>query len=436
MPILNSVYRHRVAGHELTDIAAYQAAGGFDALKQALGDMEPDDLLYVFHRSGLRGRGGAGFPMGRKASFLPKDAKLAKYVVCNADESEPGTFKDREIIEMNPFQLIEGVALAGYAIGAERGYIYIRGEYEYQARILQQAILTAREAGFLGQGILRSEFVFDITLYRGAGAYICGEETGLLESLEGKRGQPRLKPPFPAVAGLYSSPTLINNVETLSALPPIVTRGADWYAALGPEKSPGSKIFSVSGHVQRPGNYEVVLGETTLRELIFEHAGGVRDGQRVKAIWVGGSSVPVLGEQHLDTPLDYESLNAVGTFLGSGGCIVMDDSGSIVRATLRLASFYRHESCGKCTPCREGTSWIERILQRIADGEGRMEDLELLESIFGRISGKVLCALAEGAVAPISSALKLFRDDFVAAIEQGGTPRPEPMWPPSPAEAR
>jgi NADH-quinone oxidoreductase subunit F len=436
VPILNSVYRHREAGHELTDIGAYQAAGGFDALKQALGDMEPDDLLYVFHRSGLRGRGGAGFPMGRKASFLPKDAKLAKYVVCNADESEPGTFKDREIIQMNPFQLIEGVTLAGYAIGAERGYIYIRGEYEHQARILEQAIRTAREAGFLGTGVLRSDFTFDITLYRGAGAYICGEETGLLESLEGKRGQPRLKPPFPAVAGLYSSPTLINNVETLSALPPIVTRGADWYAALGPEKSPGSKIFSVSGHVLRPGNYEVVLGDTTLRELIFDHAGGVRDGRRVKAIWVGGSSVPVLGEQHLDTPLDYESLNAVGTFLGSGGCIVMDDSGSIVRATLRLASFYRHESCGKCTPCREGTSWIERILERIADGDGRMEDLELLESIFGRVSGMVLCALAEGAVAPIASALKLFRADFVAAIEEGGSPRPEPMWPASPAEAR
>ena len=436
MPILNSVYRHREAGHVLTDVAAYREAGGFDALQKSLADMEPDDLLYVFHRSGLRGRGGAGFPMGRKASFLPKDAKLAKYVVCNADESEPGTFKDREIIQMNPFQLIEGVALAGYAIGAERGYIYIRGEYEYQARILHAAILAARQAGFLGADILRSGFTFDITLYRGAGAYICGEETGLLESLEGKRGQPRLKPPFPAVAGLYSSPTLINNVETLAALPPIVTRGADWYAALGPEKSPGSKIFSVSGHVTRPGNYEIILGQTTLRELIFEHAGGVRDGRRVKAIWVGGSSVPVLGEQHLDTPLDYESLNAVGTFLGSGGCIVMDDSGCIVRSTLRLASFYKHESCGKCTPCREGTSWMERILQRIVDGDGRIEDLELLESIFGRISGKVLCALAEGAVAPISSAIKLFREDFVAAIDQGGAPRPEPMRPEAPAEAR
>ena len=427
MPILNSVYRHREAGHVLTDLAAYRAAGGFAAIEQSIGEMEPDDLLYVFHRSGLRGRGGAGFPMGRKASFLPKDAKLAKYVVCNADESEPGTFKDREIIEMNPFQLIEGMVLAGYAIGADRGYIYIRGEYEHQARVLDAALIAAREAGFLGDKILRSDFSYDITLYRGAGAYICGEETGLLESLEGKRGQPRLKPPFPAVAGLYSSPTLINNVETLSALPPIVTQGADWYAALGPEKSPGTKIFSISGHVVRPGNYEVVLGETTLRELVYEHAGGLREGRQVKAVWVGGSSVPVLGAAHLDTPLDYESLNAAGTFLGSGGCIVMDDSGCIVRATLRLASFYRHESCGKCTPCREGTNWMERILQRMVDGDGRMEDLELLESLFGRISGKVLCALADGAVAPVASAIKMFREDFVAAVTNGGTPRPAPM---------
>ncbi|HWH14673.1 MAG TPA: NADH-quinone oxidoreductase subunit NuoF [Miltoncostaeaceae bacterium] len=427
MPVLNSVYRHREAGHLLTDLDAYREAGGFRALSSAVADMEPDDLLYVFHRSGLRGRGGAGFPMGRKASFLPKDSRLAKYVVCNADESEPGTFKDREIMEMNPFQLIEGITLAGYAIGAERGYIYIRGEYEHQARILDEAIRQARAAGYIGRGILRSQVDFDVTLYRGAGAYICGEETGLLESLEGKRGQPRLKPPFPAVAGLYSSPTLINNVETLSALPPIVERGADWYAALGPEKSPGTKIFSVSGHVQRPGNYEVILGETTLRELI-ELAGGVREGRRVKAVWVGGSSVPVLGEQHLDTPLDYESLNAVGTFLGSGGCIVMDDSGCIVRSTLRLATFYRHESCGKCSPCREGTTWMEKILQRIVDGEGRIEDIELLESLFGRISGKVLCALADGAVAPIKSALHMFRDDFVRAAEQGA-PRPDPMLP-------
>lgn len=426
MPVMNNVYRQRAAGQPLTTLDAYRAAGGYSALSTVLADMDPDELLYAFTRSGLRGRGGAGFPMGRKASFLPKDSQLAKYVVCNADESEPGTFKDREIIEFNPFQLIEGITLAGYAIGAERGYIYIRGEYEHQARVLDAALAAAREANLLGEGILKSTLNFDISLYRGAGAYICGEETALLESLEGKRGQPRLKPPFPAVAGLYHSPTLINNVETLSALPPIVEKGADWYAALGPEKSPGSKIFSISGHVMKPGNYEVVLGETTLRELIFVHAGGVRPGRKVKAVWVGGSSVPVLGEQHLDTPLDYESLNAVGTFLGSGGCIVMDDSGCIVRSTLRLASFYRHESCGKCSPCREGTNWMEKILQRIVDGEGRMDDLDTLDAMFGRIAGRTLCALADGAVAPVRSAITMFRDDFVRAVESGA-PRPEPM---------
>jgi NADH-quinone oxidoreductase subunit F len=427
VPILNAVYRQREAGAPLTDLADYRRAGGYEGLKKALADMAQDEVLYAFHRSGLRGRGGAGFPMGRKASFLPKDAPLPSYVVCNADESEPGTFKDREIMERNPFGLIEGVTIAGYAIGARRGYIYIRGEYEHQARVLDAALAAAREEGYLGEDVCRSGFGFDITLYRGAGAYICGEETGLLESLEGKRGQPRLKPPFPAVAGLYASPTLINNVETLAALPPIMERGADWYAGLGTEKSPGTKIFSVSGHVMRPGNYEVVLGETTLRELLYEHAGGFREGRAFKACWVGGSSVPVLGEEALDTPLDYESLQAAGTFLGSAGCIVMDDSGCIVRASLRLASFYRHESCGKCSPCREGTTWLEKVLQRIVDGQGRMQDLELLESMFGRISGRVLCALADGAVAPIQSALRLFRDDFVRCIEEGGSPLPEPM---------
>jgi NADH-quinone oxidoreductase subunit F len=384
-------------------------------------------VLYAFHRSGLRGRGGAGFPMGRKASFIPKDSALPAYVVCNADESEPGTFKDREIMEMNPFQLLEGILLAGYAIGAAHGYIYIRGEYEHQARVLDAAIAQAREGGFLGRGILGSSFDFDITLYRGAGAYICGEETGLLESLEGKRGQPRLKPPFPAVAGLYGAPTLINNVETLASLPPIVDRGPDWYASMGTEKSAGTKVFSVSGHVVRPGNYEIVLHETTLRELVYDHAGGFRPGREFKAAWVGGSSVNVVGPEALDTPLDYESLAAAGTSLGSAGCIVMDDSGSMVHATLRLAHFYRHESCGKCTPCREGTLWLERILGRIAGGEGRMEDLDLIDQVAGRIGGRVLCALADTGILPVVSAIHRFRDEFVAAIEGGGAPRPEPM---------
>jgi NADH-quinone oxidoreductase subunit F len=426
MPTLYSVFRHREAGNPLTSLDAYRQAGGYEALTKVLAEMTADDVIYSLTRSGLRGRGGAGFPMGRKASFLPKNSPGDTYLVCNADESEPGTFKDREIIDMNPFQLLEGMAIAGYAISATRGYIYIRGEYEHQARVLDAALVEARAAGLLGPSLAKEGFDFDITLYRGAGAYICGEETGLLESLEGKRGQPRLKPPFPAVAGLYGRPTLINNVETLAAVPPIITRGAEWYASLGPEKSPGSKLFSVSGHVMKPANYEVVLGETTLRELIFDMAGGMRRERKFKACWVGGSSVPVLGEQHLDTPLDYESLQAAGTFLGSGGCIVMDDSGCIVRASLRLAHFYRHESCGKCTPCREGTGWMERILQRIVDGEGRAEDVALMGSIFGRISGKTLCALADGAVAPIKSAMALFPDDFLKVIEEG-SPIPQPM---------
>ncbi len=425
MPQLNSVYRHREF-QDLLTLTGYERAGGWNGLKATL-EMTPDDALYAFHRSGLRGRGGAGFPMGRKASFLPVDSGRPTYVVCNADESEPGTFKDREILDKNPFQLIEGVAIASYGVGCERAYIYVRGEYGHQWDVLERAIAECRAAGRLGPDAFGPGAPFDITLYRGAGAYICGEETALLESLEGKRGQPRLKPPYPAVAGLYDCPTLINNVETLAALPPIMHRGADWYSAIGPEKSPGTKIFSVSGHVLKPGNYEIVMGETTLRDLIFNLAGGLRDGREFKACWPGGSSVPVLTAEHLDTPLDYESLASAGSFLGSGGCIVMDDSGCIVRASWRLAHFYRHESCGKCTPCREGTGWLEKILGRIVHGDGRLEDLAMLESLFGRISGRTLCALADGAVAPVQSALELFRDDFERVIEQGGSPVPEPM---------
>jgi len=316
--------------------------------------------------------------------------------------------------------------MAGFAVGSRQTYIYIRGEYEHQARVLSAAIAEAREAGYVGDDIMGSGVNCNVTVYRGAGAYICGEETALLESLEGKRGQPRLKPPFPAVAGLYGSPTLINNVETLAALPPIVDRGADWYLTMGTEKSPGTKCFSISGHVVKPGNYEIVLNQTTLRELVFEHAGGLRPGREFKACWVGGSSVPVIGADKLDTPLDYESLQEAGTALGSGGCIVMDDSGCIVRASLRLAHFYRHESCGKCSPCREGTMWMEKILQRIVDGDGRMEDLQMLENLFPRISGKTLCPLADGAIFPIRAAINLFRDEFERAVEHG-SPRPEPM---------
>jgi NADH-quinone oxidoreductase subunit F len=426
MSELNVILRNREVGAPLALLADYEAIGGYTALARCLAEMEPDEALYAFHRSGLRGRGGAAFPMGRKASFVPKDTGKPTYVVCNADESEPGTFKDREIIEMNPFQLLEGVALAGYAIGSHRGYIYVRGEYEHQARVLESAIAQAREAGYLGTGVRGSSFDFDVTLYRGAGAYICGEETGMLESLEGKRGMPRLKPPFPAVAGLYGCPTLINNVETLAALPPIIERGPDWYASLGTEKSTGTKVFSVSGHVLRPGNYEILMGETTLRDVVFDLAGGLRPGRRLKACWPGGSSVNVLGEEALDTPLDYESLQAAGSSLGCAGCIVMDDSGCIVRASLRLAQFYRHESCGKCTPCREGFGWLERVLQRMVDGRGRMEDLDLIEALSARIQGRVLCALADTGVLPVASAVRRFREDFERVVELG-SPRPEPM---------
>jgi NADH-quinone oxidoreductase subunit F len=425
--VRNVIFRQREAGHPLTDLSGYRRAGGYEGLRTALGRMDRDEVLYAFRRSGLRGRGGAGFPMGTKAGFIPKESTLPAYVVCNADESEPGTFKDRELIETNPFQLLEGVTIAGYAIGAARGYIYIRGEYEHQARVLESALAQVRAAGLLGMRIMNFDFDFEITLYRGAGAYICGEETALLESLEGKRGQPRLKPPFPALAGLYGAPTLINNVETLAALPPVLEHGPDWYAAMGTEKSTGTKVFSVSGHVERPGNYEIVMNETTLRELVYDLAGGFRPGHDFKAAWVGGSSVNVVGAEALDTPLDYESLAAAGTSLGCAGCIVMDDSGSIVRSTLRLATFYRHESCGKCTPCREGTLWLERILQRIVDGEGRIEDLELIESLAERINGRVLCALADTGILPVRSAVRRFRDDFVRAIEEGGDPRPDPM---------
>jgi NADH-quinone oxidoreductase subunit F len=423
---MNLTYRHLEHGGDLTRLADYEKAGGWASLQSTLAEMDPEEVLYSALRSGLRGRGGAGFPMGRKASFLPKDSPRPSYVVCNADESEPGTFKDREIMERNPFQLLEGIAIAGYAVRAQRAYIYIRGEYEHQARVLDDALAQAYAAGRLGPDALGEGVPFDITLYRGAGAYICGEETGLLESLEGKRGQPRLKPPFPAVAGLYASPTLINNVETLATLPVILERGADWYAELGTEKSTGTKIFSISGHVVRPGNYEIVLGETTLRELIYDIAGGFRPGRDLKAVWVGGSSVPVLTKDALDVKLDYESLQAEGTFLGSAGCIVMDDSECIVRATLRLSRFYRHESCGKCSPCREGTMWMTKILQRLVDGEGRPEDLDLLDSVLGRVGGRVLCALADGAVAPIKSALDRFRPEF-ERVAREGSPPPAPM---------
>jgi NADH-quinone oxidoreductase subunit F len=395
----------------LARLDTYRAGGGYVALTETLGKKTPAECIEVVKASGLRGRGGAGFPTGLKWSFVPKDSPKPRYIVCNADESEPGTFKDRELMEKNPHLLIEGMILAGYAIGARTGYLYLRGEFEYIQRILDQAIADARAAGLLGQRIAGTDVAFELYTHLGAGAYICGEETALLSSLEGYRGQPRLKPPFPAVEGLYACPTVVNNTETLMNVPHILKHGAAWYRQWGTEKSPGTKILSVSGPVKRPGNYEIALG-LPLRALIEQHCGGMRDGMKLKAVIPGGSSVPLLPASLLDTGLDYESMNAVGTFLGSGGVIVIDEGTCIVDALHNITRFYEHESCGKCTPCREGTYWLSEVFERLENGEGRPGDVDLLSDLADNILGKSFCALGDAAAMPIQGALKHFRDEF------------------------
>jgi NADH-quinone oxidoreductase subunit F len=397
----------------LTGIETYRRLGGYEALAATLGKKTPDEVIEIVKASGLRGRGGAGFPAGLKWSFVPKASPKPRYIVCNADESEPGTFKDRELMVKNPHLLLEGILLAGYAIGSKVGYIYFRGEFAYVQAIVDRAIAEARAAGMLGENILGSGFGYQIHTHLGAGAYICGEETALLSSLEGFRGQPRLKPPFPAVEGLYACPTVVNNVETLMNVPHIVKHGAQWYRQWGTEKSAGTKVLSVSGPVKRPANYEVPLG-LPLRTLIEspEYCGGMRDGLKVKAVIPGGSSVPMMPASQLDTPLDYESLNAVGTYLGSGGVIVIDDQTCIVDSLWNMIRFYRHESCGKCTPCREGTYWMAEILERLERGEGRETDIDLLADVADNILGKSFCALGDAAAMPVQGALKHFRDEF------------------------
>ncbi|HTO90766.1 MAG TPA: NADH-quinone oxidoreductase subunit NuoF [Candidatus Sulfotelmatobacter sp.] len=395
----------------LTGIDVYRKGGGYRALAEMLGRRPADECIEVVKASGLRGRGGAGFPAGLKWSFVPKASPKPRYLVCNADESEPGTFKDRELMEKNPHLLLEGVALAGYAIGAHVGYIYLRGEFDYIQVILDRAIAEARSAGLLGANVAGSGYAFDIHTHLGAGAYICGEETALLSSLEGYRGQPRLKPPFPAVEGLYACPTVVNNVETLMNVPAILINGAKWFRQWGTEKSPGTKILSVSGPVKRPGNYEIPLG-IPLRQLIDDYCGGMREGFRVKAVIPGGSSVPPLPASKLDTALDYESLNAEGTFLGSGGVIVIDEQTCLVDSLWNIIRFYEHESCGKCTPCREGTYWMTEILERVEHGQGRAGDLDLLEDLADNILGKSFCALGDAAAMPVQGFLKHFRDEF------------------------
>jgi NADH-quinone oxidoreductase subunit F len=398
----------------LNTLEVYQRRGGYESLRKALA-MTPDEVLDNLMKSEIRGRGGAGFQMGKKISFLPH-GHMDKYLVCNADESEPGTFKDREIMQKNPHMLIEGIAIATYAAEIDRAFIYIRGEYELQADILEAAIAEARDAGFIGERVLGSEHSFSLVLHRGAGAYICGEETGLLDSLEGKRGNPRLKPPFPAIEGLYHGPTLINNVETLATVPAIIEMGGEDYAKLGAQGSTGTKLVSVSGDVQRPGNYEITLGIPS-REIIYGLAGGPAEGREVKFWFPGGSSAPVLTKDDLDIPYDFDSMAKAGSMLGSGAIIVADDSRSVLEVALKVAKFYAHESCGKCVPCREGTNWTHKMLERIQSGEATPMDLDIMASVQEQIIGNCLCVLGDAMAMPIGSMVEKFRDEFEAEIE-------------------
>lgn len=395
---------------------------GYQSLKKALGQ-KPDDVIEEVKKSNLRGRGGAGFPTGQKWSFIPKQSAKPKYVVCNADESEPGTFKDRDIMRFIPQLLLEGMVIAGHAIGSSVGYIYIRGEYTREAKLLQKAIDEAYEKGFLGKNILGSGHNFDITVHRGAGAYICGEETGLLNSLEGKRGEPRVKPPFPAISGAFAGPTIVNNVETLAAVPYIIDRGGEWFAKLGKlEKSGGTRLFGISGHVKKPGLYELPSGGATLRQLIYDYAGGILDDRPLRAVIPGGSSAPVLTADEIDVPLDIDPMMKVGSMLGSAAVIVINDSICLVKLLTRITRFYAHESCGQCTPCREGCMWMEKILERVEHGHGKPEDLALLMDITENIAGKTLCALGDAAAGPVSSFVTKFKSDFEAHIRSHACP--------------
>lgn len=406
----------------LRDISVYERDGGYQAARRALTSMEPDAIVAEVREAGLRGRGGAGFPTGVKWGFLPKDSPLPRYLCVNADESEPGTFKDRQIIEHNPHLLIEGTLISAYAIRSHTAYIYIRGEFAFGARVLEQALAEAYARGHLGKNIYGTGYDLDVYVHRGAGAYICGEETGLIESLEGKRAYPRVKPPFPAVYGLFGCPTIVNNVETLACVPWIVSRGAEWFRSIGPEKCPGPKLYCVSGHVRRPGVFELPMG-TNLREIIFEHAGGIPDGRALKAVIPGGSSVPVLRADEIDVAMDFDSVARAGSLLGSCGIIVMDETTCMVRALEVISRFYHHESCGQCSPCREGTGWLHRLMRALEEGAAAEEDVDLLLRISDNMMGKTICLLADAAAMPTISFVKKFRPEFEAHIGAGGCPQ-------------
>jgi len=414
---------------DATGMDRYLATGGYQGLTKALA-MEPDDVIAQVKSSGLRGRGGAGFPTGQKWSFVPQNTGKPVYVVCNFDESEPGTFNNRELVERDPHQLIEGLIIASYAVRCRTAFVYCRGEFVWPATVLERAVAEAYDRGYLGPKVAGSDYALDVVVHRGAGAYICGEETALLESLEGRRGQPRLRPPFPAVEGLYASPTVINNVETLSNVPHILDRGAEWYTSIGTEKSAGPAIYSISGKVNRPGNYEAPMG-TPARELIEERAGGIAGGRSLKAWTPGGSSTPFLTAEHLDTAMDFDSVAAAGSLLGTKAMIVLDDGDCVVEAARRFTQFYAHESCGKCTNCREGTWWSSRILGRLQDGRGRPEDIDLVNQVASNMLFRSFCALADGAASPINSSIKFFRDEYEEHVRLGRCPMDEgPAEPP------
>ncbi len=401
----------------LESIEVYESLGGYQALRKALSEYKPADVTDMVKRSGLRGRGGAGFPTGMKWGFVPKNSGSPVYLCVNADESEPGTFKDRLIIEKDPHQLIEGAIISAYALDCHRAFIFIRGELFHGAGVLNKAVGEAYAKGYLGKNILGAGYDLDLAVHRGAGAYICGEETALLESLEGKRGHPRLKPPFPAVVGLYGCPTVINNVETLANVPHIINNGPEWYAGIGVERNTGTRLFGVSGHVRQRGVYEFPMG-ITLRELIYDHCGGMREGRKLKAIVPGGSSVPVLTADQVDVSLDFDSVAKAGSMLGSAGVIVMDDSTCMVKAITRITRFYAEESCGQCTQCREGTEWMYQILKRIESGKGRKGELEVLLDICKNMMARTICPLSDAAAMPVESYISKFYDEFDAHIRE------------------
>ncbi len=398
------------------DIAEYIKTGGYKALSKAL-ELKPSDIIDEVKRSGLRGRGGAGFPTGMKWAFAAADSKKPKFILCNADEGEPGTFKDRPILEKNPHLLIEGMIISGYALQAEYGYIYLRGEYPEAKDILEDAIKQAHDKGYLGDDVLGKGIRFYLHVHQGAGAYICGEETALIESLEGRRGQPRIKPPFPVNEGFLSKPTVVNNVETLANIPYIMEIGAEAYSKLGSPDCPGPKLYSVSGHVKMPGVYELPMG-TTLREIIYTHCGGIRDGKKLKAVIPGGISTPILPPEKIDCPMDFVSMPKHGSMLGSGAVIVFDETVDLVKVCLRAMKFFEHESCGKCTPCREGVGWLRAIIERIYNGSGTEKDIDLLLEVSKNITGKTFCPLGDGAAGVVQGFIKDFRHEFEQHISK------------------